>query len=1339
MTSNDNEDPTVPGGKFPDGQGPEDRTMPSGKASTPSGKAPKPSGKASKKAEPPVAGDGLDRTLPSGSATPQDGLDLTMPSGGVKKPPADPDGLDFTMPSGAAKPPADDGGFDRTVPAGSATPTPDSLDFDNTVPSGKVQLDGPSEDATMPAGNAYGGAREDATMPSGSVSDDKSEDATMASGNVGGASEDPTIASGSASKGKPAGQGKPGSQGSPVPAPSGQVYNSGELMGKTIGGCRIDKLLGRGAMGAVYKACQLKLRRDVAVKVIRPEMMTDPRMLKRFEIEARTVGKFNSANVVMVHDVGFELGVHYIVMEFVEGKDLRQHVKLLAGGRLPAGDALPLIRQACKGLEEARRLKVVHRDIKPDNLMLTNQNVLKIADFGIAKPEEDFSMTMTSELIGTPLYMSPEQCQGGANLDFRSDMYSLGATFFYLLTGEPPIRASSVYELIQTKTKLENLCLWKSLPELDENHPLSRVIERMTANDRDDRYESYEELLNDLLLVEAGETITVRAKRIKKDTAEKEARFATPEKSGSSMMVILLVLLVLGGGGGGYYWWTTQQKGGSAGPGGPSIEEASKVLFEFRERLAAVGPSKALRDELEVMNLPEGMGLVRDGLQSDIGAGLEIDAKLQLLKAPTKPSFEAVTSHFAAVSAAASGSDEVGKEVRAWLLNRISTVRAERAVGDAAVLELGKELAAWRGDLREARAQGRDGSLPKLMARLDAIDAARLKLFDLLADHRDDLGKDGMGRDVQAARAQLVPETVGDDGTKVREELTAIRADFLANGPKESLLTTAKKLNSTDAAVNAAVAKLVDDMDLASKARQAVTNVSRPVRATAPNFDAVDAFLKGVENSLKGAYIDGKLPAWAKKFRDDERQEKKWRDAMVAECVKLWRTWERDRDDENVELSTLQQGMAKVEAAFLRATEVLASCEDELEREVPRATRESAMGPAMAKRKVREWQRKLVAARDELRDVSDLASWRSKKRGVIAAHGSLREQLTNLEDNSQLQDDLKRFFENYTKWVKAAAALDKAAQQFGRGELQDCSQAVGLGMVSEEGKDEFAALGEVVVACQGAFTELEQTLAFREVDGALAKAAALAAAKGLPVEVGRQIGTWRAGVEKLKQASASMILIRGAGGQKAFFVSGTECRNSEFKAFQAAVVIARTAGGIDAVKGLLKGLAITKADVGDLLDVRTGDGDKPVERMTWTGALAYCRWRGLDLPTKEEWKFAAFGIPPKKFSWGPTWTDADESKRNPNSDSVNVDVGGGSWRNVDLHHMSGNVAEWLLGENGGSVEAIGGRYSVQRRGRAQEQASGQSVETLSKTEGIKAIGFRAVLRPRDYPAITWPR
>ena len=116
-------------------------------------------------------------------------------------------------------------------------------------------------------------------------------------------------------------------------SPERSAADISALIGTVLGGCRIDSLLGTGAMGAVYKAHQLKLARDVAVKVIRPEQISDPRVLKRFEIEARTVGKFNSPHVVMVHDVGHERGVHFLVMELVRGSNLRTHVKSLPGKR----------------------------------------------------------------------------------------------------------------------------------------------------------------------------------------------------------------------------------------------------------------------------------------------------------------------------------------------------------------------------------------------------------------------------------------------------------------------------------------------------------------------------------------------------------------------------------------------------------------------------------------------------------------------------------------------------------------------------------------------------------------------------------------------------------------------------------------------------------------------------------------------------------------------------------------------------------------------------------------------------------------------------------------------
>src|SRR5262245_7540701 len=226
------------------------------------------------------------------------------------------------------------------------------------------------------------------------------------------------------------------------------------LLGRSLGGCRLDALIGRGAMGAVYRARQVRLDRTVAVKVIRSEYLEDERTLRRFEVEARTVARFNNPHVITIHDVGREDGIHFLVMEFVEGRNLRQIARERPSGRLTTAEALDLLVQACNGLKDAQKLGVLHRDIKPDNLMLDQKGTLKIADFGLAKMlQEDLHMTMSAELTGTPLYMSPEQCRGSAKIDFRTDMYSLGASFFYLLTGEPPFKASSVYELLETKTR----------------------------------------------------------------------------------------------------------------------------------------------------------------------------------------------------------------------------------------------------------------------------------------------------------------------------------------------------------------------------------------------------------------------------------------------------------------------------------------------------------------------------------------------------------------------------------------------------------------------------------------------------------------------------------------------------------------------------------------------------------------------------------------------------------------------------------------------------------------------------------------------------------------------
>ena len=304
------------------------------------------------------------------------------------------------------------------------------------------------------------------------------------------------------------------------------------LVGRTLGGCQILTLLGRGAMGSVYKAKQLSLDRTVAVKTIRPEFCTQEHFLQRFRQEARTVGRFSTPYIVQIHEVGYEEGTHFLIMEFVGGGSLWSFAASKPLRRLPAQDSVRFLAQGAEGLLEAEKLQIVHRDIKPENLLLTGEGRIKIADFGIAKIlDSGIEMTMSAAILGTPLYMSPEQGLG-KQLDHRSDMYSLGASFYHLLTGAPPVQGESVYDCIRKKTEID--CLSPSRIVMDQSipGPLSGVIEKMTARAPEDRYASFADLLSDLEKVRSGHFLQMKA----------------PPKGWKKALVGGLAAMILGGG-----------------------------------------------------------------------------------------------------------------------------------------------------------------------------------------------------------------------------------------------------------------------------------------------------------------------------------------------------------------------------------------------------------------------------------------------------------------------------------------------------------------------------------------------------------------------------------------------------------------------------------------------------------------------------------------------------------------------------------------------------------------------------------------------------------------------
>lgn len=201
----------------------------------------------------------------------------------------------------------------------------------------------------------------------------------------------------------------------------------------------ILELIGRGGMGTVYKARQVSLDRLVAIKLIE-ETEVDPTFAERFSREAKALARLSNPNIVTVHDFGQIGAKFYLVMEYVEGMNLRQAIDLYA---FEPTDALRIVEQVCQALQYAHSRGVVHRDIKPENILLTEEGTAKIADFGLAKlldaNQPQVSLTATRQVMGTLAYMAPEQIEGAASVDHRADIYSLGVVFYELLTGHLPL------------------------------------------------------------------------------------------------------------------------------------------------------------------------------------------------------------------------------------------------------------------------------------------------------------------------------------------------------------------------------------------------------------------------------------------------------------------------------------------------------------------------------------------------------------------------------------------------------------------------------------------------------------------------------------------------------------------------------------------------------------------------------------------------------------------------------------------------------------------------------------------------------------------------------------
>jgi serine/threonine-protein kinase len=268
------------------------------------------------------------------------------------------------------------------------------------------------------------------------------------------------------------------------------------LEGKHLADCEILARVGQGGMGTVYKARQVELDRFVAIKVLAAQLGHDADFLTRFKREAAAAAQLVHPNIVQVFYAGHQEETHYFVMEFVDGESVQQ--RLLRVGRLPPVEALAICAAVAQGLDYAwRRSKLIHRDIKPDNIFLSHAGEVKLGDLGLAKYASgtNSSLTITGSYIGTPYFVSPEQARGAKEIDFRADLYSLGCTLFYMVTGKLPYGSegcdalSLMYQHVHEPPP-DIARVWPECPA-----PLAQLIGRMIQKKPDDRFQSYEELL----------------------------------------------------------------------------------------------------------------------------------------------------------------------------------------------------------------------------------------------------------------------------------------------------------------------------------------------------------------------------------------------------------------------------------------------------------------------------------------------------------------------------------------------------------------------------------------------------------------------------------------------------------------------------------------------------------------------------------------------------------------------------------------------------------------------------------------------------------------------------